>query len=90
MKIENYKYVQELMKQYEDAISNEGNYDNAIKAVKSGISSSLFIFQGGVKKIEICGISLTLNEKHLEDICKILEEAKGSESERIKQRILEL
>lgn len=90
MKIENYKYVQELMKQYENAVSNEGNYDNAIKEVKSGMNSSLFISQGGVKKIEICGISLTLNENHLRGICKILEEAKGSESERIKQRILEL
>ena len=90
MKIENYKYVQELMKQYENAVSNEGDYDAAIKKIISNTYSSNFRQSGSVKKIEICGISLTLNEKHLRDICKILEEAKGSESERIKKRILEL
>ena len=82
MKIENYAQVQQLMKQYQNAVSNEGTYRlieklMALKFVNTTI-------------VNISGIEVTLNRQQWARLVDIIKEAKGTESERLQSLISDL
>ena len=83
MKIENYAHVQQLMEQYQNAVSNEGTYNRLIEKLMALKFVNTTI-------VNISGIEVTLNRQQLEALCFLLKEAKGTESERLQSLILDL
>ena len=83
MKIENYAQVQQLMKQYQNAVSNEGTYNRLIEKLMA------FKFVNATI-VNISGIEVTLNRQQLARLVDIIKEAKGTESERLQSLILDL
>ena len=83
MKIENYAQVQQLMEQYQNAVSNEGTYNRLIEKLMALKFVNTTI-------VNISGIEVTLNRQQLEALCFLLKEAKGTESERLQSLILDL
>lgn len=83
MKIENYAYVQQLMEQYKNAVSNEGTYDRLIEKLMALKFVNTTI-------VNISGIEVTLNRQQLARLVDIIKEAKGTESERLQSLILDL
>lgn len=83
MKIENYAQVQQLMEQYQNAVSNEGTYNRLIEKLMA------FKFVNATI-VNISGIEVTLNHQQLARLVDIIKEAKGTESERLQSLILDL
>ena len=83
MKIENYAYVQQLMEQYQNAVSNEGTYNRLIEKLMALKFVNATI-------VNISGIEVTLNRQQLARLVDIIKEAKGTESERLQSLILDL
>ena len=83
MKIENYAQVQQLMKQYQNAVSNEGTYNRLIEKLMALKFVNTTI-------INISGIEVTLNRQQWARLVDIIKEAKGSESERLQSIISDL
>ena len=83
MKIENYAQVQQLMKQYQNAVSNEGTYNRLIEKLMALKFVNATI-------VNISGIEVTLNRQQWARLVDIIKEAKGSESERLKSIISDL
>lgn len=83
MKIENYAQVQQLMKQYQNAVSNEGTYNRLIEKLMGLKFVNTTI-------VNISGIEVTLNRQQLARLVDIIKEAKGTESERLQSLILDL
>ena len=83
MKIENYAQVQQLMKQYQNAVSNEGTYNRLIEKLMALKFVNTTI-------VNISGIEVTLNRQQWARLVDIIKEAKGSESERLQSLILDL
>lgn len=83
MKIENYAYVQQLMEQYKNAVSNEGTYNRLIEKLMALKFVNATI-------VNISGIEVTLNRQQWARLVDIIKEAKGSESERLKSIISDL
>ena len=83
MKIENYAQVQQLMEQYQNAVSNEGTYNRLIEKLMA------FKFVNATI-VNISGIEVTLNRQQLARLVDIIKEAKGTESERLQSLILDL
>lgn len=83
MKIENYAQVQQLMKQYQNAVSNEGTYNRLIEKLMALKFVNTTI-------VNISGIEVTLNRQQLARLVDIIKEAKGTESERLQSLILDL
>ena len=83
MKIENYAQVQQLMKQYQNAVSNEGAYNRLIEQLMALKFVNTTI-------VNISGIEVTLNRQQLARLVDIIKEAKGTESERLQSLILDL
>ena len=76
MKIENYAQVQQLMKQYQNAVSNEGTYNRLIEKLMALKFVNATI-------VNISGIEVTLNRQQWARLVDIIKEAKGSESKRL-------
>ena len=76
MKIENYAHVQQLMEQYQNAVSNEGTYNRLIEKLMALKFVNTTI-------VNISGIEVTLNRQQWARLVDIIKEAKGSESERL-------
>ena len=74
MKIENYAHVQQLMEQYQNAVSNEGTYNRLIEKLMALKFVNTTI-------VNISGIEVTLNRQQLARLVDIIKEAKGTESE---------
>ena len=83
MKIENYAQVQQLMKQYQNAVSNEGTYNRLIEKLMALKFVNATI-------VNISGIEVTLNRQQWARLVDIIKEAKGTESERLQSLILDL
>ena len=83
MKIENYAQVQQLMKQYQNAVSNEGAYNRLIEQLMALKFVNTTI-------VNISGIEVTLNRQQWARLVDIIKEAKGSESERLQSIISDL
>lgn len=83
MKIENYAQVQQLMEQYQNAVSNEGTYNRLIEKLMALKFVNTTI-------VNISGIEVTLNRQQLARLVDIIKEAKGTESERLQSLILDL
>lgn len=83
MKIENYAQVQQLMKQYQNAVSNEGTYNRLIEKLMALKFVNATI-------VNISGIEVTLNRQQWARLVDIIKEAKGSESERLQSLISDL
>ena len=83
MKIENYAHVQQLMEQYQNAVSNEGTYNRLIEKLMALKFVNATI-------VNISGIEVTLNRQQLARLVDIIKEAKGTESERLQSLILDL
>ena len=83
MKIENYAQVQQLMKQYKNAVSNEGTYDRLIEKLMALKFVNTTI-------VNISGIEVTLNRQQWARLVDIIKEAKGTESERLQSIISDL
>ena len=83
MKIENYVQVQQLMKQYQNAVSNEGTYNRLIEKLMALKFVNTTI-------VNISGIEVTLNRQQLARLVDIIKEAKGTESERLQSIISDL
>ena len=83
MKIENYAQVQQLMEQYQNAVSNEGTYNRLIEKLMALKFVNTTI-------INISGIEVTLNRQQWARLVDIIKEAKGTESERLQSIISDL
>lgn len=83
MKIENYAQVQQLMKQYQNAVSNEGTYNRLIEKLMALKFVNATI-------VNISGIEVTLNRQQWARLVDIIKEAKGTESERLQSIISDL
>lgn len=83
MKIENYAQVQQLMEQYQNAVSNEGTYNRLIEKLMALKFVNATI-------VNISGIEVTLNRQQWARLVDIIKEAKGSESERLQSIISDL
>ena len=83
MKIENYAQVQQLMEQYQNAVSNEGTYNRLIEKLMALKFVNATI-------VNISGIEVTLNRQQWARLVDIIKEAKGSESERLQSLISDL
>lgn len=83
MKIENYAYVQQLMEQYQNAVSNEGTYNRLIEKLMALKFVNTTI-------VNISGIEVTLNRQQWARLVDIIKEAKGTESERLQSIISDL
>ena len=83
MKIENYAQVQQLMEQYQNAVSNEGTYNRLIEKLMALKFVNTTI-------VNISGIEVTLNRQQLARLVDIIKEAKGTENERLQSLILNL
>ena len=83
MKIENYAQVQQLMKQYQNAVSNEGTYNRLIEKLMTLKFVNATI-------VNISGIEVTLNRQQWARLVDIIKEAKGTESERLQSIISDL
>ena len=83
MKIENYAQVQQLMKQYQNAVSNEGTYDRLIEKLMALKFVNATI-------VNISGIEVTLNRQQWARLVDIIKEAKGTESKRLQSIISDL
>lgn len=83
MKIENYAQVQQLMKQYQNAVSNEGAYNRLIEQLMALKFVNATI-------VNISGIEVTLNRQQWARLVDIIKEAKGTESERLQSIISDL
>lgn len=83
MKIENYAQVQKLMKQYQNAVSNEGTYNRLIEKLMALKFVNTTI-------VNISGIEVTLNRQQWARLVDIIKEAKGTESERLQSIISDL
>ena len=83
MKIENYAHVQQLMEQYQNAVSNEGTYNRLIEKLMALKFVNTTI-------INISGIEVTLNRQQWARLVDIIKEAKGTESERLQSIISDL
>lgn len=83
MKIENYAHVQQLMEQYQNAVSNEGTYNRLIEKLMALKFVNTTI-------VNISGIEVTLNRQQWARLVDIIKEAKGSESERLQSIISDL
>lgn len=83
MKIENYAQVQQLMKQYQNAVSNEGTYNRLIEK----LIALKFV---NTTIVNISGIEVTLNRQQWARLVDIIKEAKGTESERLQSIISDL
>ena len=83
MKIENYAQVQQLMEQYQNAVSNEGTYNRLIEKLMALKFVNTTI-------VNISGIEVTLNRQQWARLVDIIKEAKGTESERLQSLILDL
>ena len=83
MKIENYAYVQQLMEQYKNAVSNEGTYNSLIEKLMALKFVNTTI-------VNISGIEVTLNRQQWARLVDIIKEAKGTESERLQSIISDL
>lgn len=83
MKIENYEKVQQLMEEYQNAVSNEGTYNRLIEKLMALKFVNTTI-------INISGIEVTLNRQQWARLVDIIKEAKGSESERLQSIISDL
>ena len=83
MKIENYAQVQQLMKQYQNAVSNEGAYNRLIEQLMALKFVNTTI-------VNISGIEVTLNRQQWARLVDIIKEAKGTESERLQSIISDL
>ena len=83
MKIENYAQVQQLMKQYQNAVSNEGAYNRLIEKLMALKFVNATI-------VNISGIEVTLNRQQWARLVDIIKEAKGSESKRLQSLISDL
>ena len=83
MKIENYEKVQQLMEEYQNAVSNEGTYNRLIEKLMALKFVNTTI-------VNISGIEVTLNRQQWARLVDIIKEAKGTESERLQSLILDL
>lgn len=83
MKIENYAQVQQLMEQYQNAVSNEGAYNRLIEQLMALKFVNATI-------VNISGIEVTLNRQQWARLVDIIKEAKGTESERLQSIISDL
>lgn len=83
MKIENYAQVQQLMKQYQNAVSNEGTYNRLIEKLMALKFVNATI-------VNISGIEVTLNRQQWARLVDIIKEAKGTESKRLQSLISDL
>ena len=83
MKIENYAQVQQLMKQYQNAVSNEGAYNRLIEKLMALKFVNTTI-------VNISGIEVTLNRQQWARLVDIIKEAKGTESKRLQSIISDL
>lgn len=83
MKIENYAQVQQLMKQYQNAVSNEGTYNRLIEKLMALKFVNATI-------VNISGIEVTLNRQQWARLVDIIKEAKGTESKRLQSIISDL
>lgn len=83
MKIENYAQVQQLMKQYQNAVSNEGTYNRLIEKLMALKFVNATI-------VNISGIEVTLNRQQWARLVDIIKEAKGTENERLQSIISDL
>lgn len=83
MKIENYAQVQQLMKQYQNAVSNEGTYNRLIEKLMALKFVNTTI-------VNISGIEVTLNRQQWARLVDIIKEAKGTESNRLQSIISDL
>ena len=83
MKIENYAQVQQLMKQYQNAVSNEGSYNRLIEKLMALKFVNTTI-------VNISGIEVTLKRQQWARLVDIIKEAKGTESERLQSIISDL
>lgn len=83
MKIENYEKVQQLMEEYQNAVSNEGTYNRLIEKLMT-------LKFTNATTVNISGIEVTLNRQQLARLVDIIKEAKGTESERLQSLILDL
>ena len=83
MKIENYAHVQQLMEQYQNAVSNEGTYNRLIEKLMALKFVNTTI-------VNISGIEVTLNRQQWARLVDIIKEAKGTESERLQSIISDL
>ena len=83
MKIENYAQAQQLMEQYQNAVSNEGTYNRLIEKLMALKFVNTTI-------VNISGIEVTLNRQQWARLVDIIKEAKGSESERLQSIISDL
>lgn len=83
MKIENYAQVQQLMEQYQNAVSNEGTYNRLIEKLMALKFVNATI-------VNISGIEVTLNRQQWARLVDIIKEAKGSESKRLQSLISDL
>ena len=83
MKIENYAQVQQLMKQYQNAGSNEGTDNRLIEKLMALKFVNTTI-------VNISGIEVTLNRQQWARLVDIIKEAKGTESKRLQSIISDL
>lgn len=83
MKIENYEKVQQLMEEYQNAVSNEGTYNRLIEKLMT-------LKFTNATTVNISEIEVTLNRQQLARLVDIIKEAKGTESERLQSLILDL
>ena len=83
MKIENYAQVQQLMEQYQNAVSNEETYNRLIEKLMALKFVNTTI-------VNISGIEVTLNRQQWARLVDIIKEAKGTENERLQSLILNL
>ena len=83
MKIENYEKVQQLMEEYQNAVSNEGTYNRLIEKLMT-------LKFTNATTVNISGIEVTLNRQQLARLVDIIKEAKGTESERLQSIISDL
>lgn len=83
MKIENYEKVQQLMEEYQNAVSNEGTYNRLIEKLMT-------LKFTNATTVNISGIEVTLNRQQLARLVDIIKEAKGTENERLQSLILDL
>ena len=83
MKIENYAHVQQLMEQYQNAVSNEGTYNRLIEKLMT-------LKFTNATTVNISGIEVTLNRQQLARLVDIIKEAKGTENERLQSLISDL
>lgn len=77
------KKVQQLMEEYQNAVSNEGTYNRLIEKLMT-------LKFTNATTVNISGIEVTLNRQQLARLVDIIKEAKGTESERLQSLILDL